>query len=63
MDTSSKLEDSEKNATILKKKVNNLRQYNKKKSETGIVENPKFVGMCVALSEYVYDCSGNGQAE
>ena len=63
MDTSLKVEYGEKNAAIIKRKVNNLRQYRKNKNDTKIIETPKFVGMCAALSEYVYDCSGTGQAE
>ena len=63
MDTSLKVEDSEKNATIIKRKVNNPRPYRKNKNDTSIIETPEFVGMCAALSEYVHDCSSTGQAE
>ena len=63
MDSSSKIEDGEKNVTTLKKKTNNFRQYKKSKNDTSVIETPRFIGMCTALSEYTYDCSGNGQAE
>ena len=63
MDSSTKVEDTEKHSAANKKKTNSYRPFRKTKNEKSIIETTKFVGMCTALSEYFYDCSGAGQAE
>ena len=63
MEKSTKMEDGDKDFALNKRKNNNYRPFRKTKNEKNVIESIKFVGMCTALSEYVYDCSGAGQAE
>ena len=60
MDTSLKMEDNDKASAANKRKVNTYRQFRKTKNDKSSIETSKFIGMCAALSEYVYDCSGAG---
>ena len=61
MEKSVKIEDSDRDFTT--KRKNSYRPFRKTKHEKGAIETTKFVGMCSALSEHVYDCSGADQAE
>ena len=63
MDKSTKVEESNKDFASNKRKTNTYRQFRKTKNEKSVIETTKFVGICLALAEYVYDCSGAGQAE
>ena len=62
MGKSTKVEDGTKEIGT-KKKTYSYRQFRKMKSEKNAIETTKFVGMCSAIPEHVYDCLGAGQVE
>ena len=61
MEKSVKIEDSDKD--LVTKRKNSYPPFRKTKDKKSAMEITKFVGICSALFEHVYDCSGAGQAE